>query len=255
MNDTLDEIPTIANICDGGNLDCGSGLLLIIRKAMLETPHSGVLEIRSTEISVREDLPAWCRMTKNPYLGWSVGTGTNRFFVQRGGESKAESDAAAEQAKNYRWRARAHWKPTLAPPNSGAGGGPIVRVYARNHAGDVGQPASFDVKDAAPSAVEYVLNALAACLAMGLQLRASRAGVTIDELEVALSASIENINVFLGLETDGHAGFKEITGTAYVQSDSDDATIQKLWAETLRTSPVANSLTRPVPLTIEVKVI
>ncbi|WP_394796952.1 sulfurtransferase TusA family protein [Armatimonas sp.] len=245
MTDTITEIPDVANICDGGNLDCGSGLLLIIRKAMLETPQSGVLEIRSTEISVREDLPAWCRMTKNPYLGWSAGTGTNRFFVQRGGESKAESDAAAEQAKNYRWRARAHWQ---ASENT-------VKVYARNHGWDVGQPASFDVKDAAPSAVEYVLNALAACLAMGLQLRASRAGVTIDELEVALSASIENINVFLGLETDGHAGFKEITGTAYVQSDSDDATIQKLWAETLRTSPVANSLTRPVPLTIEVKVL
>lgn len=245
MTDTITEIPDVANICDGGNLDCGSGLLLIIRKAMLETPQSGVLEIRSTEISVREDLPAWCRMTKNPYLGWSVGTGTNRFFVQRGGESKAESDAAAEQAKNYRWRARAHW---VATENT-------VKVYARNHAWEVGQPASFDVKDAAPSAVEYVLNALAACLAMGLQLRASRAGVTIDELEVALSASIENINVFLGLETDGHAGFKEITGTAYVQSDTDDATIQKLWAETLHASPVANSLTRPVPLTIEVKTI
>jgi uncharacterized OsmC-like protein/TusA-related sulfurtransferase len=242
----------VANICDGGNLDCGSGLLLIIRKAMLETPQSGVLEIRSTEISVREDLPAWCRMTKNPYLGWSVGTGTNRFFVQRGGESKTESDAAAEQAKNYRWRARAHWVAAPSAPNNG---GTTVRVYARNHGWDVGQPASFDVKDAAPSAVEYVLNALAACLAMGLQLRASRAGVKIDELEVALSASIENINVFLGLETDGHAGFKEITGTAYVQSDSDDATIQKLWAETLRTSPVANSLTRPVPLAIEVKTI
>ena len=45
MSDTLVEIPAVANICDGGNLDCGSGLLLIIRKAMLETPQSGVLEI------------------------------------------------------------------------------------------------------------------------------------------------------------------------------------------------------------------
>ena len=58
-------------VCDGGNLDCGSGLLLIIRKAVNAVPPGGVLEIRSTEISVREDLPAWCRMTKNPYLGWA----------------------------------------------------------------------------------------------------------------------------------------------------------------------------------------
>jgi len=55
-------------VCDGGNLDCGSGLLLLIRKAVNDVPPGGVLEIRSTEISVREDLPAWCRMTKNPYL-------------------------------------------------------------------------------------------------------------------------------------------------------------------------------------------
>ncbi len=58
-------------VCDGGNLDCGSGLLLLIRKAVNAVPPGGVLEIRSTEISVREDLPAWCRMTKNPYLGWA----------------------------------------------------------------------------------------------------------------------------------------------------------------------------------------
>ena len=125
MNDTLDEIPTIANICDGGNLDCGSGLLLIIRKAMLETPHSGVLEIRSTEISVREDLPAWCRMTKNPYLGWSVGTGTNRFFVQRGGESKAESDAPPSRRKTTAGvpvpTGSLHW----LPRTRGRGGEPL----------------------------------------------------------------------------------------------------------------------------------
>ena len=44
-------------ICDGGDLDCGSGLLLIIRNAMQPLPPGGVLEVRSREISVKEDLP------------------------------------------------------------------------------------------------------------------------------------------------------------------------------------------------------
>ena len=44
--------------CEGGNLDCGSGLLLLIRNAMQAVPAGEILEIRSTEISVREDLPA-----------------------------------------------------------------------------------------------------------------------------------------------------------------------------------------------------
>ena len=45
-------------MCDGGDLDCGSGLLLIIRHAMEPLPSSAVLEVRSREISVKEDLPA-----------------------------------------------------------------------------------------------------------------------------------------------------------------------------------------------------
>src|SRR5688500_16099113 len=49
-------------ICDGGDLDCGSGLLLIIRTAMQPLPPGGVLEVRSRDISVKEDLPAWCRL-------------------------------------------------------------------------------------------------------------------------------------------------------------------------------------------------
>lgn len=60
-------------MCEGGNLDCGRGLLLLIRQAMDAVPAGEVLEIRSTEISVREDLPAWCRLTQNPYLGWRTG--------------------------------------------------------------------------------------------------------------------------------------------------------------------------------------
>lgn len=61
------------HVCEGGNLDCGSGLLLLIRKAMNQVPDGQILEIRSTEVNVKEDLPAWCRMTKNPYLGWRSG--------------------------------------------------------------------------------------------------------------------------------------------------------------------------------------
>jgi hypothetical protein len=45
-------------VCDGGDLDCGSGLLLIIREAMQPLPSGGLLEVRSREISVKEDLPA-----------------------------------------------------------------------------------------------------------------------------------------------------------------------------------------------------
>jgi 5-methyltetrahydropteroyltriglutamate--homocysteine methyltransferase len=50
---------------DGGDLDCGSGLLLLIRKHIDPLDPGELLEIRSRETSVAEDLPAWCRLTGN----------------------------------------------------------------------------------------------------------------------------------------------------------------------------------------------
>jgi uncharacterized OsmC-like protein/TusA-related sulfurtransferase len=225
-------------VCDGGNLDCGSGLLLLIRKAMDQVPAGGVLEIRSTEISVREDLPAWCRMTKNPYLGWRHDPTHNKYFVRRGGLAAADP-TAEQQARDYRWQCRVRWS-----------GGLQCRVYARNHSWEVGQPASFDVQDAAPSAVEYVLGALGACLAMGFQMHASRRGIQVEALEISLSGQIDNIFVFLGVEQDGHSGFRAITGTLYVRADAAEDTLQEIWRHTVAASPLTNTLVRPVQVEV-----
>jgi uncharacterized OsmC-like protein/TusA-related sulfurtransferase len=225
-------------VCDGGNLDCGSGLLLLIRKAMSQVPAGGVLEIRSTEISVREDLPAWCRMTKNPYLGWRFDPAHNKYFVRRGGSGPADA-TDEQQARDYRWQCRVRWS-----------GGLQCRVYARNHSWEVGQPASFDVQDAAPSAVEYVLGALGACLAMGFQMHASRRGIQVEALEISLSGQIDNIFVFLGVEQAGHSGFRTISGTLYVRADADEETLQDIWQHTVAVSPMANTLIRPVDVKV-----
>lgn len=231
------------HICEGGNLDCGSGLLLLIRKSMEEVPDGEVLEIRSTEISVKEDLPAWCRMTENPYLGWRSDPDHNKYFVQRG-EAEQDADIAYEQARDYRWQTRIHWD-----------GGLQAKVFCRNHSWSIGQPASFDVRDEAPSAVEYVLGALGACLAMGFQIRASQQKIEIDELEISLSGQIDNIFVFLGTEQSGHSGFKEVCGTIYVASDADEGVLEKIWMETITASPVTNSLTRSVDINVDLRVI
>ncbi len=65
---------------DGGDLDCGNGLLLLIRQHMDPLPRGGLLEFRSTEISVEADFPAWCRMTGNELVSWTK-TGRARSFL------------------------------------------------------------------------------------------------------------------------------------------------------------------------------
>ena len=56
---------------DGGDLDCGNGLLLLIRQHLDPLEPGQLLEFRSTEISVEEDLPAWCRLTGNELVSFA----------------------------------------------------------------------------------------------------------------------------------------------------------------------------------------
>ncbi|MCM2334459.1 MAG: vitamin-B12 independent methionine synthase [Anaeromyxobacteraceae bacterium] len=69
---------------DGGDLDCGSGLLLLIRQHIDPLPEGKLLEIRSREPSVREDLPAWCRMTGNALVSEVPFPGGTSFLVSKG---------------------------------------------------------------------------------------------------------------------------------------------------------------------------
>lgn len=79
---------------DGGDLDCGNGLLLMIRSHIDPLPRGGLLEILSTETSVREDLPAWCRMTGNELVSVApAGAGTS-FLVAKGALAERKVVAA-----------------------------------------------------------------------------------------------------------------------------------------------------------------
>ena len=81
---------------DGGDLDCGNGLLLLIRKHIDPLPRGGLLEIRSTEISVDEDLPAWCRMTKNDLISWTKEGKQRSFLVCKGSLAERASSVPAQ---------------------------------------------------------------------------------------------------------------------------------------------------------------
>ena len=103
---------------DGGDLDCGNGLLLLIRKHIDPLPRGGLLEIRSTEISVDEDLPAWCRMTKNELVSWTRQGRQRSFLVCKG----ALAERAAAPAPSHAVPAAA----ASAAPSSAARRAPVA---------------------------------------------------------------------------------------------------------------------------------
>jgi 5-methyltetrahydropteroyltriglutamate--homocysteine methyltransferase len=83
---------------DGGDLDCGSGLLLLIRKHIDPLAPGELLEIRSTELSVREDLPAWCRLTGNELVCEAHEGRCSRYLVSKGAFRQSGA-ASASPAK------------------------------------------------------------------------------------------------------------------------------------------------------------
>ena len=88
---------------------------------------------------------------------------------------------------------------------------------------------------------------------MGFQIHASRRGIHVEALEIALSGQIDNIFVFLGVEQQGHSGFRSITGTLYVQADADEEVLEEIWQHTLAVSPVTMTLARPVAVDIALR--
>ncbi len=145
----------------------------------------------------------------------------------------------------HTWTVRAAWR-----------GGQETTVYARNQAFTVGPPVSFKASDPHPSAIEYLMGALAADLTNGYQIHAARAGVVVDALEIRLSGQLDNALVFLGVigET-GSPGFHRITGTLYVTADADDMALQHIWQTTLARSPIVNTLRHGVTLTLTLQII
>ncbi|MEO0649356.1 MAG: sulfurtransferase TusA family protein [Planctomycetota bacterium] len=80
---------------DGGDLDCGNGLLLLIRKHIDPLDPGALLEILSSESSVREDLPSWCRRTGNDLVSVVERSDRVSYLVSKGAFAGAPELAAS----------------------------------------------------------------------------------------------------------------------------------------------------------------
>ena len=246
-------------VFDGGDLDCGSGLVLMIRENMLSIPVEGVMEMRSSEPTVGDDLPPWCRMAGHTYLGHLPGpgaglaAGVTRYFVRRGapaaeaagagGDEKAALAEDKAKAKEYVWRLRTR-----------STGHQKATVYCRNFSWVLGQPASFEEKDANPSAVEALLGALGGSLVTAYATACARAGIEVDDIELTVTGRLNNILAHLGLE-EGDPSFALIEVKCYASTMDDEAKARAIFQEVTARSPIAATLAKATTLNISFAVV
>lgn len=236
----------VDTVFDGGDLDCGSGLILLIRENMIKTPVGGVLEMRSREPSVAGDLPPWCRMAGHEYLGREEGGNYSRYFIRRGSSEREEEEALQndlKEAKKYEWRLRTrstgHLKST---------------VYARNFSFEVGQPASFEEQDKHPCAVEYLFGALAGSLATAFATECAKENLEVDDIEISLSGSLNNILAHLGIE-EGDPSIEKIDLKCFASTFDDEESVKAAWERTVARSPIAATLSKTVELNIKLALV
>ncbi|WP_134701185.1 sulfurtransferase TusA family protein [Ammoniphilus sp. YIM 78166] len=238
----MEEFPHPQATCDGGDLDCGSGLLLIIKKSMDPLQPGEVLEVRSREGSVAGDLPAWCRRVKHEFIGSRPNSLDTSYFIRKGGsENHLKQDL--EAARGYQWSVRIRANKDSA------------KVHSRNHTFMIGQPADFGSQVEAPSSVDYLLGALGGCLTVGFSQHASRKGMVIDALELSVKGKLGNVLYHLQLEDEGSAKFSEINGTLYVSSPEEEESLQKIWQLTLERSPIYQTLAGQVKMDFRFEII
>lgn len=129
-----------------------------------------------------------------------------------------------------------------------------VTVHARNHAFPIGDPLSFRPTDEHPSAIELLLGAFAADLTQTFRTLARKQRLVLDALEFSATCTLHNPLVHVGvIGEEGDPGLERIDGTLYVSADAEEA-LTALWEETLRRSPLYNTLSKAAKLSLRLQI-
>lgn len=121
----------------------------------------------------------------------------------------------------------------------------VTEVHADHPAVLVGQ-------DEAPTPVEYLLHAIAACLTAGIANVAAARGVQLTSVSSTVEGDVDLLGI-LGLSGGAvRNGYEQLRVTFHIQGDADDETLRAIVEQSRRRSAVYDALTNPTPVVIDV---
>jgi uncharacterized OsmC-like protein len=104
-------------------------------------------------------------------------------------------------------------------------------------------------KDEAVNPVEYLLHALAACLTTSMVYHAAARGIHLEEVESSFEGDID-LHGFLELDRNVRQGYQGIRVNFKIKADVADEQLQEIVELGAGRSPVFDSLTNGVPVSI-----
>jgi uncharacterized OsmC-like protein len=115
---------------------------------------------------------------------------------------------------------------------------------------DADHPEVLVGQDHAPTPVEFLLHALAACLTSGIANIAAARGINLSSVESAVEGDIDLLGI-LGLSDDVRNGYQQIRVSFHLEGDDADALRSVVEQSRLR-SAVYDVLSHGVPVSVSV---
>jgi uncharacterized OsmC-like protein len=146
------------------------------------------------------------------------------------------------------WLNGTHSRTTMA---NFAGAG-TEHSHIRAYTADGDHPTVLCGADRAPSPVEWVLHALAACLTAGIGNIAAARGVTLTHVESTVEGDID-LQGILGLSEKVRNGYERIKITFDIAGDAPPDKLRQIVEQARARSAVFDILTNGSPVAVEVK--
>ena len=161
---------------------------------------------------------------------------------------KANPDIAKFQFRaTNRWVSGTHNRSTI----HGFFGAGQELTHRRASTFDADHPDVLVGADNAPTPVEYLLHALAACLTSGLANIAAVRGVNLTSVESTIEGDINLLGI-LGLSGEVRNGYEQIRVSFRLEGD-DPGKLRSVVEQSRLRSAVYDVLTNGVPVSIEVR--
>jgi uncharacterized OsmC-like protein len=133
-------------------------------------------------------------------------------------------------------------------PFKGAGG---VHAHKGVHEYDADHPAVLVGGDQAPTPVEFLLHAIAACITAGIANIAAARGVTLTEVHSTVEGDIDLLGI-LGLSDQVRNGYEKIRVSFEIKGDAPPEKLRQIVEQSRARSAVYDVLRNGVPVEITV---
>ena len=144
------------------------------------------------------------------------------------------------------WLGGTHMQTTMSD-FSGAGG---EHSHKAAYTAEADHPAVLCGQDNAPTPVEYVLHALAACLTAGIANIAAARGVTLHSVTSSLEGDMD-LRGILGLSKEVRNGFSVMRVGFTIKGDAPEAKLQEIVQQACARSAVLDILSNGIPVSVQ----